>query len=183
MTLSLAIFFGALFGFVLQKVGATNSDNIIGMLRLQNFHLMKAIFFSIGVSSFGLFALIGLNILDLGHLSVKASYIGVIVGGVIFGVGWAMASFCPGTGIAALGTGSKKAIFYVLGGLVGALIFMLVYAGLENSFLFNEIGGKVTLAKTDKYQSVLLSIPPIVLTGIISLVFVSIAFFLPSKTR
>lgn len=134
MSILLAIFFGLLFGFVLQKIGATNPNNIIGMLRLQNFHLMKAIFLAIGISSLGLFILMSLSLIDVGHLSVKTSYIGVVVGGIIFGVGWAMAAFCPGTGVAALGTGSKKAIFYILGGLVGAFIFMLAYAGLETHF-------------------------------------------------
>lgn len=182
MSVGLAIFFGGLFGFVLQKVGATNSNNIIGMLRLQHFHLMKAIFFAIGISSLGLFTLIGIGALDVGNLSVKSSYIGVIIGGTIFGIGWAMASFCPGTGIAALGTGSKKAIFYVLGGLVGAFIFMLIYGFLENTFLFKELGGKITIAQTSKYAS-LLEIPGIVLAGILGLAFVALAFLLPNKTR
>jgi hypothetical protein len=48
MDIVLAIILGIFFGFALQRVGATNPQNIINMLRLKDLHLMKAIFFAIG---------------------------------------------------------------------------------------------------------------------------------------
>ena len=55
MELILALFLGTLFGFVLHRVGASNPENIINMLRLTDLHLMKAILFAIGASSSVLF--------------------------------------------------------------------------------------------------------------------------------
>lgn len=47
-----------------------------------------------------------------GHLCVKSSYFGVIIGGVIMGIGFAVAGYCPGTGLTALADGRKHALFF-----------------------------------------------------------------------
>lgn len=133
MTIFLAIILGILFGFALQRVGATNPQNIINMMRLTDLHLMKAIFFAIGISSTFLFLLMTLGVIDAGHLSVKSSYIGVIVGGVMLGLGFAVAGYCPGTGLTALANGRKDALVFVGGGLVGAMIYTLVYGSIKGS--------------------------------------------------
>ena len=91
---------------------------------------MKTIFFAIGISSILLFFLMAVGIIDSGHLSVKSSYVGVIVGGAILGLGFAAAGYCPGTGLAALAEGRKDALFFVGGGLTGALIYTLIYGSI-----------------------------------------------------
>jgi len=183
MTIVLAIILGILFGFALQRVGATNPQNIINMLRLTDLHLMKAIFFAIGISSTLLFLLMTLGVIDAGHLSVKSSYIGVIVGGAMLGLGFAVTGYCPGTSLTALADGRKDALFFVGGGLVGALIYTLVYGSIKGSWLFNTIaGGKVMLATgSDKFQALLPMIPGTLLATIIGIIFMLIAWKLPDK--
>ena len=107
MTIVLAIILGIIFGPALQRVGATNPQNIINMLRLKDLHLMMAIFSAIGISSTLLFVLMSVGIIDAGHLSVKSSYIGVIAGGkVMLATGadkfQALLPMIPGTLLAAL---------------------------------------------------------------------------------
>jgi len=183
MTLFLAIILGILFGFALQRVGATNPQNIINMLRLKDLHLMKAIFFAIGISSTLLFLMMAAGIIDAGHLSVKSSYTGVIVGGALLGIGFALAGYCPGTGLTALADGRKDALFFVGGGLLGALIYTLVYGSIKGTWLFNKIaGGKVMLATgSDKFQALLPVIPGTLLAVAIGIVFMLIAWKLPKK--
>jgi hypothetical protein len=183
MTIVLAIILGILFGFALQRVGATNPQNIINMMRLTDLHLMKAIFFAIGISSTLLFLLMTLGVIDAGHLSVKSSYIGVIVGGALLGLGFALAGYCPGTSLTALADGRKDALFFVGGGLVGALIYTLVYGSIKGSWLFNTIaGGKVMLATgSDKFQALLPMIPGTLLAAVIGIIFMLIAWKLPGK--
>jgi hypothetical protein len=183
MTIVLAIILGILFGFALQRVGATNPQNIINMMRLTDLHLMKAIFFAIGISSTLLFLLMTLGVIDAGHLSVKSSYIGVILGGVMLGLGFAVAGYCPGTSLTALANGRKDALVFVGGGLVGALIYTLVYGSIKGSWLFNTIaGGKVMLATgSDKFQALLPMIPGTLLAAVIGIAFMLIAWKLPDK--
>ncbi len=183
MTIFLAIILGILFGFALQRVGATNPQNIINMMRLKDLHLMKAIFFAIGISSTLLFLLMAVGIIDVGHLSVKSSYIGVIVGGGLLGLGFAVAGYCPGTGLTALADGRKDALIFILGGLIGALIYTLIYGSIQGSWLFNKIaGGKVMLATgSDEFQALLPFIPGPFLAAAIGIVFMVIAWKLPDK--
>lgn len=182
MSIIWAITLGLLFGFVLQKAGATNPQNIIGMLRLQNFHLAKAIMLAIGSSSLILFVLVSLNLIDVSHFSIKSTYIGVIVGGVILGIGWAMAGYCPGTAVTAAGAGKKTAIFYVVGGLLGALLFTLAYGALQDTFLFTSLfSGKASLAVIAEKESIPLlpQVSALVVAGGIALVFILAAFLMP----
>lgn len=183
MNIVLAIILGIFFGFALQRVGATNPQNIINMLRLKDLHLMKAIFFAIGISSTILFLLITVGVINAGHLSVKSSYIGVIVGGALLGLGFAVAGYCPGTGLAALADGRKDALFFVGGGLLGALIYTMIYGSIKGSWLFDKIaGGKVMLATgSDKFQSLIPVIPGTLLAAMIGIVFMVIAWKLPGK--
>jgi uncharacterized protein len=183
MNIVLAITFGLLLGFVLQKVGAGNPQRIIDMLRLKDLHLMKAILLGIGISSLALFVLLAIGIVDAANLSVKSSYVGVIVGGAILGLGWTIAGFCPGTGLVAAGTGRKDALVFILGGLVGAFIYTLMYASLKTTFLFNDLGGKTTLVPTgnEKFAALLPSVPALLIAGVIGIIFMVVAWKLPAK--
>lgn len=127
LSLGLALVIGGAFGAVLDRIGATNPDWIGRMLNLSNLHLMKTILLAIGVASVLTFGGQMLGLVDVGHMSVKTAYIGVFVGGLMLGLGWAASGFCPGTGVCALASGRIDALFFVIGGLVGAFLYMLSY--------------------------------------------------------
>ncbi len=145
-TILLAILIGLAFGFALDRVGATNPGLIIKMLNLQNLHLMKAILAGIGIASILMFGGLLIGFVDPGNLSIKTAYWGVFAGGLLLGVGFAIAGYCPGTGLTAAATGRKDALFFILGGLFGAGAYMLTYASVKTSGILDKIaGGKATL--------------------------------------
>lgn len=181
MELAMAVFLGLFFGFALQKAGAANPTRIIDMLRFKDLHLMKAILLGIGLSSGGLFLLLHFGQFNIGHLSVKSSYVGVVAGGLLLGFGWALAGFCPGTALVGLGAGRKDAWFFVLGGLFGAWMYTMIYGAISSSALFAGIGGKVTLAQTgsEKFPALITQHSGLAVGGGIALFLIVIALLLP----
>lgn len=188
MKIFLALLLGGAFGYILQRIGATNPTVLIDMLRLRNMHLMKVILLGIGAASIVVFGLAALNP-EWTHFSVKTAYIGVLIGGLIFGLGFAIAGYCPGTSVAALGEGRKDAIFFVLGGLVSALLFTLVYGWLKaNTSLFTAVvdttKGKVTLADTGVSKfGALIDLSPTLVAGVIGIALIAVAVLLPKGQR
>ncbi len=182
----LAIVIGGAFGFVLDRVGATNPNYIIGMLRLGNLHLMKTILLAIGLSSLLMFAGLLAGVVDPGHLSVKAAYLGVFLGGALLGLGFAAAGYCPGTGLAAAATGRKDGFAFLLGGLLGAAAYMASYAWVESTGVLDSIlGGKTTLgaiAGTD-YPALMPGLSGEVVGLVLGVVFIAVAFLLPDSLR
>lgn len=49
----------------------------------------------------------------------------LVLGSLVFGVGWGMAGFCPGPALTALGTGNGKAVIFVLAMIAGMALFEL----------------------------------------------------------
>ena len=186
MDIILAIVIGGLFGFVLHRVGAGNPQNLINMLRLQDLHLAKVILLAIGVSSFILFALLATGSINESHISIKAAYAGVVIGGLVFGVGFAIAGYCPGTCLVGVGGGRKDALFFIGGGLLGAVLFTLVYGWLASTFpaLFSNLaGGKVSIADTgvEKFGGLMDNLPSFAVAAVIAVIFILGAWKLPKK--
>lgn len=182
----LAIVIGGAFGFVLDRVGATNPNYIIGMLRLGNLHLMKTILLAIGVSSLLMFLGLMVGVIDPGHLSVKAAYLGVFLGGILLGLGFAAAGYCPGTGLAAAATGRKDAFVFVLGGLLGAAAYMATFAWVEATGVLDAIlGGKTTVGTIvgADYPALIPGLPGEIVGIVLGVVLIAVAFLLPDSLR
>lgn len=185
MTVLLALVIGGLFGFVLDRIGATNPSVLIRMLSLRALGLMKAILLAIGVGSILMFGGQMTGLVDVGHMSVKTAYVGVFVGGLLLGAGWAVSGFCPGTGVCAAATGRKDALFFILGGLLGAAAYMITYPSVKATGLLDKIaGGKVTLGTVPgaKYEG-LTALPGDLLGLALGVLFIAIAFLVPEAPR
>jgi hypothetical protein len=182
-TIILAIALGLAFGATLDRIGASNPTYIGKMLNLTNVNLAKTILLAIGVGSVLMFGGQMLGLVDVGHMSVKTAYVGVFVGGLMLGAGWAVAGYCPGTGVVAAASGRKDALFFIAGGLLGAAAYMATYPSWKASGLLDKVlGGKVTLGAVPgaKYDG-LLALPGDVLGIVLGLGCIALAFALPER--
>ena len=135
---------GFIFGFLLQKGGVTRFNVILGQFLLRDFTVLKIMLTAILVGGIGVYGMrtIGWDV----PLHVKnATLAGNLLGGLIFGVGMAVLGYCPGTGVAAIGDGSRHAIFGVLGMLVGAALYAEAYPWMKSEVLGIVDMGKATL--------------------------------------
>lgn len=118
--------FGLLFGFLLARVGATDYDAIARMFLLDDLHLAGVIGVAVVVAGIGMRLLprYGRRVgLVVAPVEPKAMKPGVVVGGVLFGAGWAITGTCPGTGLAQLGEGRLTALFTLSGLLLGTALY------------------------------------------------------------
>ncbi len=134
---------GILFGFLLQKGRVIRYDKQLGALRLIDMTIVKFMLTTILVSMVGVYLLKDFGLVKL---SIKPTILGgVVLGGLIFGVGWGLLGYCPGTSAGALGEGRWDALWGILGMLIGAAVYAEVYPIMKQTVLTWGNYGKITL--------------------------------------
>ncbi|MBE9506091.1 MAG: YeeE/YedE family protein [Chloroflexi bacterium] len=125
----LGLLFGIVFGIFLQKSGVTRYEVIIGQLLLMDFTVVKVMMSAVIVGMLGVHLM---NSRGLVRLHVRGGSFGsTVVGGLIFGAGFALLGYCPGTVAGAVGQGSLDALVGGVTGLVfGSWLFAVLYPRL-----------------------------------------------------
>jgi hypothetical protein len=134
---------GVCFGFLLQKGGVTSYDVIIGQLVLSDLTVVRVMLTACATGMLGIQLLRGLGLVKL---HPKAGSFGMsVVGGLIFGVGFGLLGYCPGTLMGALGSGSLDAVPGILGTLLGAGLFASAWPRLSRGILRKGDFGDLTI--------------------------------------
>ena len=131
--LALGLVFGIVFGVFLQKAGVTRYEVIIGQLLLTDFTVLKVMMSAVVVGMLGVHFMHGRGMANL-HVRV-GSFGATVVGGLIFGAGFALLGYCPGTVAGAAGQGAMDALIGGFTGLMfGSWLFAVLSPGMA-SFL------------------------------------------------
>lgn len=136
--------FGLAFGFLLQKGGVAKLDILVGVLLLENFVVIQVMLSAIIVGMVGAHLLDRAGVLEL--QIQETVYGSSVLGGLVFGVGFGLVAYCPGTGAAAIGQGNLDAIVGVLGMVVGSYLFALRSKFSSGTIAGWGARGKITLA-------------------------------------
>ena len=174
MRLLFGFLVGVVMGALIQRVGASSPRKILAALRLEDITIIKFMATTIAVG--GMLAWVGSLVTPM-HFDVKPTYVvGVALGGLIFGVGFALAGYCPGTCVVGIAEGRKDGLVALLGGVVGALVFTLAYRLIEAPLIKPLAYGKITFAD-------LLGVPGWILALIMGALFLTLVAVIPTRMR
>jgi len=166
-SLVVALIVGIAFGWCLERSGMGSARKLMGQFYLTDLTVFKVMFTAMITAMLGIFWLGWLGFLDVARIYVPETYIlPQLVGGVIFGVGFATAGLCPGTSCVSAVTGRGDGVAAVLGMLSGVLIAG-VFFGLLEPFYQSTPHGTFTLPALVRvpYGVVVFAIVGIALAG------------------
>jgi uncharacterized protein len=118
---------GLLFGVVFIKAEIVSWFRIQEMFRLQSFHMFGVIGTAVAVGALSVFLIKKMNIKTLTgekiEIADKVFSKGQIIGGLLFGFGWAMTGACPGPLFAQIGTGAAAVVVTLLSAILGTWVY------------------------------------------------------------
>jgi hypothetical protein len=124
LNLWLAVPIGFVFGFALFHAGFTDGRRIAWAFYFKDVGVPVVMFSAIVTGMLGLWGLSLVGFLDISEVYMLPTFLlPMAVGGILFGLGMVIGGYCPGTAIASVATGKIDALVFVVGFLLGSLIF------------------------------------------------------------
>jgi uncharacterized protein len=171
-SLFVALVIGFFFGFVLERAGFGDSRNLTNIFYFRDMRVLKVMFSAMVTAMIGLIILSRVGLFDYSLLlqySLLETYLWPqLAGGVLFGLGFVVGGYCPGTAIVGLVSGKLDSLVFLGGMVVGIWGFAAGFP-LWGSFYKSSDLGRITL-----WQS--FGIPMELMAGII--VVMALAAFL-----
>jgi len=131
------LFAGILMGIIMTKSEVISWYRIYEMFRFESFHMYGIIGSSVIIGAIGIYLIKKLKLKDIGgnDIEFKAknkSVIRYLIGGTLFGLGWAMSGACPGPMFILFGYGVYSIGIVILSAIVGTFIYGLLRSKLPH---------------------------------------------------
>ena len=119
---------GIAFGIIMIKSEAASWFRIFEMFNFESFHMYGIIGSAIATGFTGNYFIKKLNLKDLNNNKIQFkikenTYRRYIIGGIIFGLGWALVGACPGPMFVLLGAGFYSILIVIFSAVIGTLIY------------------------------------------------------------
>jgi len=139
------VLLGLGFGFCLERAGFGSARKLTAVFYLHDKSVVKVMFTAIVTTMVGLFALSSAGVLALSDLYIEpTSYPAQLLGGLVFGAGFVIGGYCPGTAVTGIATGKKDAMLFALGMLAGVMAYAELTPGIE-AWIASTSQGELTL--------------------------------------
>jgi uncharacterized membrane protein YedE/YeeE len=170
VALAVAVTIGIAFGWALERAGLGDARKLAGQFYLTDLTVLKVMFSAIVTAMLGAYWLARLGVLDLSRVYVPETFLlPQLVGGVLFGVGFAIAGLCPGTSCVAAATGKGDGAMVMLGMFAGVLVTGLGFNTLWD-FYDSTSRGALTLPQ-------LLHVPyGVLVAGVVAMALLAFRF-------
>jgi hypothetical protein len=136
-----ALVIGLGFGFWLERAGFGSSRKLTAIFYFQDFAVLKVMFAAMVTAALVLqgFALLGL--VDLATMFVPETVLAPqLVGGLVFGAGFVIGGWCPGTAAVGLASGKLDALAFLGGAGAGSLAFAALQPQLGGLLAAGDLG-------------------------------------------
>ena len=140
-SLLVALVIGLGFGFCLERAGFGNGRKLAAQFYLADLTVFKVMFTAILTAMAGLYLLSTAGVLDLSLVYHLPTFlVPQIVGGLMFGVGFVIGGYCPGTSCVAASSGRIDGLVLIAGMMSGIWVFVELYPRLETFLNMSPMG-------------------------------------------
>jgi 3-mercaptopyruvate sulfurtransferase SseA/uncharacterized membrane protein YedE/YeeE len=132
---------GLLFGFLLERAGFGSSRRLAGIFYFRDMAVLKVMFTAMITAMLGLSGLLSLGWIRPDQLYFMSTVYGAyIVGGLLFGIGFVMSGWCPGTAVVGLASGKWDALLFLVGATLGSILFNELYSAVKPLYNWGQAG-------------------------------------------
>lgn len=136
-----SLLIGAAFGFFLERAGFGSSRKLTGVFYFRDMAVIKVMFSAVITTALGLSCCLVLGIVSIDSVYLMPTVYGAyIVGGLMFGVGFVMGGWCPGTAAAGLASGKLDALIFLIGAIIGSALFSEMFGLIKPLYTSGQRG-------------------------------------------
>lgn len=140
-SLLVALVIGLGFGFCLERAGFGNARKLAAQFYLNDLAVFKVMFTAIVTAMTGLYLLSAVGVLDLTLIYHLPTYlVPQLLGGLLFGAGFVIGGYCPGTSCVAASSGRIDGLVLIPGMMAGIWVFVELYPQLEKFVNLTPMG-------------------------------------------
>jgi len=131
---------GVAFGVVLERAGFGSGCKLTAVFYGYDMSVVKVMFTAIVTAMVGLWLLASIGVINMQEIYiVPTNYVAQLVGGLVFGAGFVIGGYCPGTAVVACAAGRTDAWVFALGLLAGIAVYARFMTGVEQWIRANAI--------------------------------------------